>query len=110
MNPYEPILKELASGMLEVSEIKPNYSNDVLLDVTLIFQTVLMDKLFDNQNFDNMPLLQRAEMAESCGKELRKIIHTYTGLDTVKLIENYDKASIVPEEDPVDFLKNMFGI
>ena len=36
MNPYEPILKELASGMLEVAEIKPNYSNDAFLDVILI--------------------------------------------------------------------------
>ena len=76
MNPYEPILKELASGMLEVAEIKPNYSNDAFLDVILIFQTVLMDKIFDNQNFDNMPLIQRAEMVEACGNELCKLIHT----------------------------------
>ena len=41
-NPYEIILKEIASGMLEVSEIKPNFSNDALLDATLIFQTVFM--------------------------------------------------------------------
>jgi hypothetical protein len=25
------------------------------------------------------------KMAESCGSELRKLIHTYTGLDTHKL-------------------------
>jgi hypothetical protein len=91
MNKYEPILKEIASGMLEVAEIKPNYSNDAFLDAILIFQTVLIDKLFDNQNFDNMPLQQRDEMVEACGNDLIKLIHTYTGLDTVKLIDDYGK-------------------
>lgn len=28
-------------------------------------------------------------MAESLGNELKKLIHTYTGLDTVKLVDDY---------------------
>jgi hypothetical protein len=88
MNPYEPIFSEIATGLLEVAEIKPNYSDNAMLDVLLIFQSVLMDKVFDNQNFDNMPMEQRMEMVEGAGKELRKLIHTYTGLDTYKLVEN----------------------
>jgi len=31
----------------------------------------------------------RLEMVEQAGKDIRKLIHTYTGLDTVKLVENY---------------------
>lgn len=89
-NPYEPILKELAGGMLQVAEIKQNYSNDAFLDATLIFQTVLMDKLFDNQNYDNMPMDERYKMAGSCGEQLRRFVHTYTGLDTHKLVQDYE--------------------
>jgi hypothetical protein len=87
MNPYEPILEEIATGLLEVAEIKPNYSDQAVLNATLIFQSVFMDKLFDNQNFDNMPMEERLKMAESAGKELRKLIHTYTGLDTHELVK-----------------------
>lgn len=89
MNPYEPILKEIASGLIATSEIKPNFSNDALLDATLIFQTVLFDKVHDLQTNEKMKLKYRLEMSESLGNELRKIIHTYTGLDTHELVKNY---------------------
>lgn len=85
MNPYDPILEEIANGMLETAEIKPNYSDEAMLNACLIFQDVLMDKIYDNQNYDNMPLRERKKMAASAGEELRKLIHTYTGLDTHKL-------------------------
>jgi len=91
MNPYEPILKEVANGMLEVAEIKQNFSNNAFIDATLIFQTVLMDKLYDNQNYDKMKFDDRCNMAASCGNELRKLIHTYTGLDTFELVKNYEE-------------------
>jgi hypothetical protein len=91
MNPYEPILKEIATGMLERAEDKPNFSNDSLLDATLIFQTVLFDKVHDLQVDENMKLKYGLEMAESLGNELRKIIKIYTGLDTHDLVNNYGK-------------------
>jgi len=34
-----------------------------------------------------MDLKNRSEMAIQCGMELRKLIHTYTGLDTHKIEE-----------------------
>jgi hypothetical protein len=46
-----------------------------------------MDKMYDNQDFDNMSLDERMKMAESCGLALRKLIHTYTGLDTHNIEE-----------------------
>lgn len=90
-NPYEKILKEIALGMLETAEIKPNFSNDALVDALFIFQTVLFDKVHDLQVDENLKLKYGLEMAESLGNELRKMIHTYTGLETVKLVENYGK-------------------
>lgn len=91
MNPYEPILKEIALGMLETAEIKPNFSNDALLNATLIFQTVFMDKLYDFQEYDKMNIEDRLNMADKAGNDLRKIIHTYTGLDTFKLVNDYER-------------------
>lgn len=87
MNPYEPILKEIATGMLETAEMKPNYSDEAMLDACLIFQSVFMDKIYENQNYDKMLFKDRLKMAEKAGEDLRKLIHTYTGLDTVKLAE-----------------------
>jgi hypothetical protein len=43
-----------------------------------------MDKIWDNQDFDGMAMEDRMKMVENCGMELRKLIHTYTGLDTHK--------------------------
>ena len=83
MNPYEPILEEIANGLLETAEQKPNFSNNALLDATLIFQTVMLDKIFD---YNATP-----EIAQNYGNELRKLIIKYTGLDTVELVKNYKK-------------------
>lgn len=86
MNPYETIFKEIATGLLEVAEIKPNYTDEAMVSVTLIFQSVFMDKLFDTMEYDNMNKEDRLKMAESAGSDLRKLIHTYTGLDMHNLV------------------------
>ncbi len=91
MNPYEPILKEIAAGFFENAGNKPNFSNDALLDATFIFQTVLFDKVHDLQTDEKMKLKHGLEMAESLGNELRKLIKVYTNLDTVELVKNYGK-------------------
>ncbi len=93
MRNYKDVLEHVANGLLSQSadavgdEAKPNYSNRDFMNATIIFQTALMDKMYDNQEYDRMDIQHRLEMAESCGKELRKIIHTYTGLDTHKIEE-----------------------
>lgn len=91
MTTYKEELEIIANGLLEQNsnakgdENKPNYSNRDFMNAVIIFQTALMDKMFDNQNYDNMSIDDRLNMAESCGLELRKLIHTYTGLDTHKI-------------------------
>lgn len=88
MRAYKKELEFIANDILEQNanakgnENKPNYSNRDFMNATIIFQTALMDKMFDNQDYDDMSIEDRMNMAESCGKELRKLIHTYTGLDT----------------------------
>lgn len=90
MRSYKNELEVIANDLLIQNaeakgiENKPNYSNRDFMNATVIFQTALMDKLWDNQEFDEMDIIDRMKMAESCGRELRKFIHTYTGLDTHK--------------------------
>lgn len=64
-----PILRELSTTTLEFAEHKPNYPDDSLLDESLIFQSVMMDKIHENQNFDDMPFEQRCEMVQKCGED-----------------------------------------
>jgi hypothetical protein len=89
MNPYEQILKEVATGLLEVAEIKPNFSNDALLDATLIFQTVFMDKF--NDKYKNYNLETQEYFAKKAGNNIRELIKDFTGLDTHELTKNYGK-------------------
>jgi hypothetical protein len=88
MRSYKNELEAIANDLLNQNadakgnENKPNYSNRDFINATIIFQTALMDKMYDNQDYDKMNIEDRIKMAESCGLELRKLIHTYTGLDT----------------------------
>ena len=86
MRTHNKEIETIAMDLLSQSGEKPNYSNNDLLNTILIFQTALMDKLFDNQNYLNMSLDDRCTMAENCGAELREFILKYTGLDTFKIV------------------------
>ena len=90
MRTYKNELEEIANDLLtqnaeaKGNENKPNYTNRQFMNAVIIFQTALMDKMYDNQDYDNMDIEIRFKMADSCGLDLRKLIHTYTGLDTHK--------------------------
>lgn len=92
MNPYELILEEIAKGLLEVAEIKPNYTDNALLNATLIFQSVFMDKVYDCMQRDGISQEDQLKMVQSAGEELRRVIHTYTGLDTRELANKYNET------------------
>ena len=93
MRSYKTELEAIANDLLtqnadaKGNENKPNYSKRDFMNATIIFQTALMDKMYDNQEYDGMSIEDRMKMAESCGLSLRKLIHTYTGLDTHKIEE-----------------------
>jgi hypothetical protein len=88
MRTYEKVLEVIASDILEQNaeavgnENKPNYTNSDFMNCLIIFQTALMDKMYDNQEYDKMSIENRINMTTKCGLDLRKLIHTYTGLDT----------------------------
>lgn len=93
MRDYRLELEIIANDLLDQNvaavkdENKPNYSNRDFMNAVIIFQTALMDKMWDNQNYDVMIWEDRINMAKKCGEDLRKFIHTYTGLDTHKIEE-----------------------
>lgn len=78
-----PILKEIADTTLENAERKPNYPNESMLDATLIFQSVLMDKMFDYNK--GLPQKKQEEIAMKCGFAVRELVLKYTWLDLHKL-------------------------
>ena len=87
MTKHERILEYIANDYLDQNGKKPNFTNRDFMNTIIIFQTALMDKLFDNQNYDKMDIENRMKMAEACGTDLRKFIHTYTNLDTHNINE-----------------------
>jgi hypothetical protein len=93
MRSYKKELEEIADDLLNQSadakgnENKPNYSKRDFMNAIIIFQTALMDKMYDLQEHEGMSIDDRVKMAESCGFALRNLIHTYTGLDTHKIEE-----------------------
>ena len=85
---YKKELEIIATSILNQNAegaTKANYSNRDFMNTLIIFQTALMEKMDDNQDYDKMDLKNRSEMANKCGLDLRKLIHTYTGLDTHKI-------------------------
>lgn len=92
-NNHSKDLEVLANSFLEqainakLGENKPNYTNRDFMNALIIFQNALMDKMFDNQNYLDMDLIDRGQMAINCGNELRDFVLKYTGLDTSKIDE-----------------------
>ena len=81
-------LEKIATEILNTSRIKPNYTNRDFMNIVIVFQSAMMDKLFEVMNFDNMEIEDRLLMAEKCGIDLKYFIFKYTNIDTHK-IENY---------------------
>ena len=81
-------IEKIATEILNTSRIKPNYTNRDFMNIVIIFQSAMMDKLFDVMDFDGMKIEDRLLMAEKCGIDLKDFIFKYTNIDTHK-IENY---------------------
>ena len=85
-----PILEELETAIIEFDyhiKLKPNYSIGGFRASAKIFMSALMDKMYELQEKENIPYVTRLEMAKKAGEDLRKLINTYTGIDSTKLYE-----------------------
>tara|TARA_R100000656_G_scaffold61465_1_gene47474 strand:- start:12503 stop:12790 length:288 start_codon:yes stop_codon:yes gene_type:complete len=85
-----PILEEVEGALLEHAAAergKPNFTDAGFRAAVQIFQSALMDKMWDLQEQDGMPQKERGRMAQHAGEQIKKLIHEMTGIDTYQLYE-----------------------
>ena len=80
-----PILEEIEATLLEFEAFngdKPNYTDDGFRAAVRIFSSALVDKMFELQSDEKMDMQDCLNMAEKVGEDVRKLIKTYTNIDT----------------------------
>lgn len=83
-----PILEELEDTLLEFEVrfgYKPEYTMGGFRAAIKIFMSVILDKMWELQNWDSLSQEDREKMATKCGEDLRKFVKTYTDIDTFDL-------------------------
>ncbi len=82
------ILTEIEAALFEYEVNvgnKPNYTIDGFRAATKIFMSAMMDKIYELQEGEKMGLDDKCNMAQKCGEDLRKLVKTYTNIDTHEL-------------------------
>ena len=89
-NGLSMVLKEIGLLILNrnAHNAKPvEFDNSSLLDALLIFQELMMQKMWEFQDSLDMPQKDREIMATKLGTDLRALIRKYTNIDTFKLVQ-----------------------
>ena len=85
---FEYTLDSLADVALEhYTDSKPNLSDEALLNVLVVLQTVLHDKMFDMCNKLEINQSDREQLAFDFGTELKLLVFKYTDIDTHELVK-----------------------
>lgn len=83
-----PILVEIENTLWEFEAnrgLKPNYSIEGFRSATKIFMSVLMDKIWELQENENIEIKDRLNMVQKLGEDIRSLIKTYTDIDCHEL-------------------------
>jgi hypothetical protein len=83
-----PILSEIQDTLLDHDiEMRgqPKFTKEGFTAGIYIFQSVLLDKMWDMQEQEGMDLVHRMEMAEYAGTQIKKLVLEMTNIDTFKL-------------------------
>ena len=83
-----PILEEIESTLWEFEAKKgqkPNYSMGGFRAATKIFMSVLMDKIWELQQNEEIDMQTRLNMVQKAGEDVRALIKTYADIDCHKL-------------------------
>jgi hypothetical protein len=86
-----PILAEIEETLWEFEADmphKPCYTKEGFRAGIKIFMSVMMDKIWELQQSEGMDMNTKMKMVEQCGNDVRKLIKTYTDIDTHSLYEN----------------------
>jgi hypothetical protein len=80
-----PILTEIEDTLWEFEANngqKPDFTDEGFRAATKIFMSVLMDKIWELQQDENISMENRCNMVQKAGEDVRKLIKTYTNIDT----------------------------
>lgn len=83
-----PILVEIENTIWESESnfgVKPEYTQDGFRASVKIFMSTLMDMMWELQDYENLSMEDRGAMAQKAGDDIKKLIKTYTNIDTTKL-------------------------
>lgn len=64
---------------------RSHYPDKSIQSAATILMDVILDKMWEVQEYDQMSQEDREKMAEACGKEIHALIWKYTNIDTHKL-------------------------
>jgi hypothetical protein len=79
-----PILEEVEGELWEFEAnrgIKPEYTNEGFRAATKIFMSVVLDKMWELQESENIPIEDRSNMATKAGEDIRQLVKNYTNID-----------------------------
>jgi len=81
-----PILEEIEDALWEFEyycpDKKPKYTKVGFRSSIKIFMSALMERMWDKQELDNMPINKRIKMVVAVGKEIRQLVKRVTGIDS----------------------------
>jgi len=83
-----PILKEIEETIWEFEAhkgTKPEYTTEGFRGGIKIFMSVLMDKMWELQEDEDIDMEDRENMATQCGNDVRDLIKKYTNIDSREL-------------------------
>lgn len=84
-----PILDELENAVLEHDVYyegeRELYPDECVRAIATVFADIMFDKTYTKLLAENIPLEQIDQIALKCGQDIRNLVKTYTGLDTVEL-------------------------
>lgn len=83
-----PVLCEIEDALWEWEAnggLKPDYPIKGFKATIKIFISVMMDKIWELQTNEKIPIEERMKMAQKCGEDVRALVKTYTDIDTHSL-------------------------
>jgi hypothetical protein len=83
-----PVLEEIELTLLEYEAnigIQPEFTDEGFRAGIKIFSSVVLDRIWNLQESEELSMDDRIKMAESFGNKIREIVKTYTNIDTRQL-------------------------
>lgn len=83
-----PVLVEMENALWEHEAMvgrRPEFTDEGFRAAIKIMMAVLMDKMWSLQELEGMAIEDRAGMAQKAGEDFRRIVKTYTDIDTHSL-------------------------